>query len=139
MASKLYRVNATIIILVFVLDCIVFHCIVFHCICIGLYCIGLYCISLYCIIEGAVVEAADQGVEVADATDAQTPVLDGVSKSSCLLNLSLRFSANAASFNSVTFDSFGGTTAVISVFTVMSIIFIIFTISVIIYIISLVG
>ena len=42
MASKLYVVNATIIIFVFVLYCIVLYCIV-------LYCIVLYFIVLYCI------------------------------------------------------------------------------------------
>ena len=40
-ASKLYGVNATIIILVFVLYCIVLYCIV-------LYCIVLYYIVFYC-------------------------------------------------------------------------------------------
>ena len=40
-ASKLYGVNATIIIFVFVLYCIVLYCIV-------LYCIVLYFILLYC-------------------------------------------------------------------------------------------
>ena len=44
MASKLYGVDATIIIFVFVLYCIVLYCIV-------LYCIVLYCIVLYCIHE----------------------------------------------------------------------------------------
>ena len=51
MASKLYGVNATIIIFVFVLYCIVLYCI--YCIllyCIVLYCIVLYCILLYCIV-----------------------------------------------------------------------------------------
>ena len=47
------RVNATIILFVFVLYCIVFYCIVLYCIvlyCIVLYCIVLYCIVLYCIV-----------------------------------------------------------------------------------------
>ena len=44
-ASKLYGVNATIIIFVFVLYCIVLYCIVLYCI--VLYCIVLYCIVLY--------------------------------------------------------------------------------------------
>ena len=42
MASKLYGVDATIIIFVVLLYCIVLYCIV-------LYCIVLYCIVLYCI------------------------------------------------------------------------------------------
>ena len=53
MASKLYGVNATIIIFVFSLYCIVLYCIVLYCIvlyCIVLYCIVLYCIVLYCIV-----------------------------------------------------------------------------------------
>ena len=58
MASKLYGVDATIIIFVFVLYCIVLYCIVLYCIvlyrivlyCIVLYCIVLYCIVLYCIV-----------------------------------------------------------------------------------------
>ena len=41
MVSKLYGVNATIIIFVFVLYCIVLYCIV-------LYCIVLFCFVLYC-------------------------------------------------------------------------------------------
>ena len=52
-ASKLYGVDATIIIFVFVLYCIVLYCIVLYCIvlyCIVLYCIVLYCIVLYCIV-----------------------------------------------------------------------------------------
>ena len=52
-ASKLYGVNATIIIFVFVLYCIVFYFIVLYCIvlyCIVLYCNVLYCIVLYCIV-----------------------------------------------------------------------------------------
>ena len=48
MASKLYGVDATIIIFVFVLYCIVLYCIVLYCI--VLYCIVLYCIVLYCIV-----------------------------------------------------------------------------------------
>ena len=47
-ASKLYGVNATIIIFVFDLYCIVLYCIVLYCI--VLYCIVLYCIVLYCIV-----------------------------------------------------------------------------------------
>ena len=43
MASKLYGVNTSIIIFVFVLYCILLYCIV-------LYCIVLYCIVLYCIV-----------------------------------------------------------------------------------------
>ena len=46
-ASKLYGVNANIIVFVFVLYCIVLYCIVLYCI--VLYCIVLYCIVLYCI------------------------------------------------------------------------------------------
>ena len=52
-ASKLYGVNATILIFVFVLYCIVLYCIVLCCIvlyCIVLYCIVLYCNVLYCIV-----------------------------------------------------------------------------------------
>ena len=46
MASKLYGVEATIIIFVFVLYlyCIVLYCIVLYCIVLYLYCIVLYCI-----------------------------------------------------------------------------------------------
>ena len=60
---KLYGVNATIIIFVFVLYCVLLYCIVLYCIvlycivlyyfvlyCIVLYCIVLYCIVLYCIL-----------------------------------------------------------------------------------------
>ena len=43
MVSKLYGVNVTIIIVVFILYCVVLYCIV-------LYCIVLYCIVLYCIV-----------------------------------------------------------------------------------------
>ena len=46
MASKLYGVNATIIIFMFVLYCIVLYCIVLYCI--VMYCIVSYCIVLYC-------------------------------------------------------------------------------------------
>ena len=52
LASKLYGVNATIIIFVFVLYCFVLYCIVLYCIvlfCIVLYCFVLYCIVLFCI------------------------------------------------------------------------------------------
>ena len=57
-ASKLYGVNASMIIFVFVLYCIVLYCILLYCIvlyfivlyCIVLYCIVLYCIVLYCIV-----------------------------------------------------------------------------------------
>ena len=48
-ASKLYGVNATIIIFVFVSYCIVLYCIVLYCI--VLYCIVSYCIVLYCILK----------------------------------------------------------------------------------------
>ena len=44
-ASKLYGVNATIIILLFV-----FYCILLYFICILLYFIVFYCILLYCIL-----------------------------------------------------------------------------------------
>ena len=63
MASKLYGVDATIIMFLFVfccillyrnaLYCIVLYCIVFYYIvlfCIVLYCIVWYCIVLYCIV-----------------------------------------------------------------------------------------
>ena len=53
MASKLYGVNATIIIFLFLLYFIVLFCIVLYCnvlLCIVLYCIVLYCIVLYCIV-----------------------------------------------------------------------------------------
>ena len=52
-ASKIYGVNATIIIFVFVLYCIVLYCIVLYCImlyCIVLFCFVLYYIVLFCIV-----------------------------------------------------------------------------------------
>ena len=52
-ASKLYGVDATIIIFVFVLYCIVLYCILLYCI--VFYCIVLYCIVLYCIVSQLVV------------------------------------------------------------------------------------
>ena len=47
-ASKLYGVNAAIIIFLFVLYCIVFFCFVLYCI--VLYCFVFYCIVLCCIL-----------------------------------------------------------------------------------------
>ena len=52
-ASKLYGVNDTLIIFVFVLYFTVLYCFVLYCIvlfCIALYCIELYCIALYCFV-----------------------------------------------------------------------------------------
>ena len=51
--SKLYGVNATIVIFVFVLYCFVFYCIVLYYI--VLYCTVLYCTVSYCIVFYSIV------------------------------------------------------------------------------------